>query len=156
MIKINCDLCGKTENSLSRAIIEGVELSVCSKCGKFGKILPPVKRYSAKEQHKLAQKAEEKNEKIELLVESYHEIIKKGREAMGLSQKDFALKISEKESLVHKMETGHFTPTISMARKLEKILGVKFVEEHEERRELLKKGKKTEVFTLGDFIKINR
>ncbi len=156
MIKINCDLCGKSDEVLNRAIIEGVELSVCSKCGKFGKILPPVKRYSAKEQHKIAQKAEEKTEKIELLAENYHEIIKKRREAMGLSQKDFALKISEKESLVHKMETGHFTPTISMARKLEKFLGVKLVEEHLEKYELQEKNKREEGFTLGDFIKINK
>ena len=156
MVKINCDLCGKTETALNRAIIEDVELSVCSACSKFGKVLAPVKRYSAKEQHKIAQKAEEKAEKIELLAEDYPGIIKKRREEMKLSQKDFALRINEKESTVHNIETGHFTPPISMARKLEKILGVKLVEEHEERHEIKGKSKRDEGFTLGDFIKIKK
>lgn len=156
MIKINCDLCGKTETNLSRAIIEGVELTVCSDCGKFGKVLAPVKRYSAKEQHKMAQKAEEKSEKMEILAENYPEIIKKRRESMGLSQKDFALRINEKESTVHHIETGSFTPPIQMARKLEKVLGVKLVEDYEERHEAHGKGKREQGFTLGDFIKIKK
>lgn len=153
---MNCDLCGKTEAALNRAVIEGVELSVCSACSKFGKILAPVKRYSPKEQHKMSLKAAPKEEKIELLAENYPEIIKKRREAMGLSQKDFALRISEKESTVHHIETGHFAPPIEMARKLEKILGVKLVEEHEERHEAHGKSRKEEGFTLGDFIKIKK
>ena len=156
MIKINCDLCGKTEDNLNRAIIESVELNVCSGCSKFGKVIAPVKRYSPKEQHRMAQKAAPKEEKIELLAENYPEIIKKRREAMGLSQKDFALRISEKESTVHHIETGHFTPPIAMARKLEKILGVKLVEEHEERHEAPGKNRNEKGFTLGDFIKIKK
>ena len=156
MIKINCDLCGKTETDLNRAIIEGVELNVCNDCGKFGKILAPVKRYSPKEQHKMSLKTAPKEEKIELLAEDYPEIIKKRREAMGLSQKDFALRISEKESIVHHIETGSFMPPIQMARKLEKILGVKLVEDYEERREAQGKNRKEEGFTLGDFIKIKK
>ena len=156
MIKINCDLCGKTEAALNMALIEGVELSVCGACSKFGKIIAPVKRYSPKEQHIMSMKYAPKEEKIELLAEDYPEIIKKRRESMGLSQKDFALRISEKESTVHNIETGHFTPPIAMARKLEKILGVKLVEEHEERHETRGKSKRDEGFTLGDFIRIKK
>ena len=156
MIKINCDLCGKTETILNRAIIEGVELSVCTDCSKFGKVLAPVKRYGPKEQHKMAQKASLNEEKIELLVENYAELIKKKRESLGLSQKDFALKLREKESTIHNIETGHFTPPIAMARKLEKILGVKLVEEYEEKHELREQKRGEEWFTLGDFIKMNK
>ena len=154
MIKINCDLCGKIDNRLNRAIIEGVELNVCSDCSKFGKVLSPVKKPIIKEAKKL--KIPEVEDKIEILVENYPELIKKRREVMGLSQKGFALKINEKESLLHKIETGHFTPTIALARRLEKILGVKLVEEIEETHELQGKKKREEGFTLGDFIKINK
>ncbi|MBI2655798.1 TIGR00270 family protein [Candidatus Woesearchaeota archaeon] len=156
---MNCDLCGKVEETLNRALIEGVELDVCGACSKFGKIIAPVKRYSPKEQHKMMQQSKPqsfKEEKIELLAEDYPGIIKKRRESMGLSQKDFALKISEKESTVHNIETGHFTPPIAMARKLEKILGVKLVEEHEERHESPGKNRNEKGFTLGDFIKIKK
>ena len=157
MIKINCDLCGKNEDSLARALIEGVELDVCAACSKFGKVIQPIKRPSPKEQHqKIMQRAEPKEEKTELLIDNYADLIKKRRETMGLSQKDFAIRISEKESLVHHMETGHFTPSIPMARKLEKILGVKLVEEYEEKHEASGKNKKEGGFTLGDFIKIKK
>lgn len=158
MININCDLCGKVEENLNKTLIEGVELAVCSACSKFGKVIAPVKRYSPKEQHKQLQKqaqAEEKTEKMELLAENYQDIIKKSRESMGLTQKDFASRINEKESIIHKIETGAFEPSLSLAKKLEKALGIKLVEEHEEKHESFKR-KQEEGFTLGDFIRIKK
>ena len=158
MIKINCDLCGKVEENLNRAIIEGVELEVCTACSKFGKVIETVKRPSAKEQHRKFVENESainpKEEKIELIVEDYPELIRKKREYMGLSQKDFAMKVNEKESTVHHIETGKLEPSLEMARKLEKALGIKLVEEHEEKHEKTKARKIDECFTLGDFIKV--
>jgi len=148
---MNCDLCGKTEERLLKALVEGVELNVCPACGKFGKVIGHVKKEIPKAVHKRA----EPEEKIELLVEDYASIIKNKRESMGLNQKEFALRINEKESIVHKIETGSFTPPVSLAKKLEKILGVKITEQHEERHGLAKE-KRVEGFTLGDFIKIKR
>jgi len=156
VIKINCDLCGKVEESLARALIEGVELDVCRACSRFGKIVTPVRRPSPKEQHRQFQKREApKEEKIELLVENYAEIIKKKRESLGMQQKDFAVKIGEKDSIVHKIETGSFVPQLSLARKIEKFLGVRIVEEHTETHEE-SRHKKEEGFTLGDFIKAGK
>ena len=156
---MNCDLCGKKDESLNRALIEGVELDVCLACSKFGKVIAPVKRYSPKEQHKMVQRAQQnsvqKEEKMELLAENYDEIIKKRREFMGLSQKDFAMKLNVKESTIHHIETGAFEPPLEMARKLEKFLGVKLVEEHEEKH-IAQKAKREEGFTLGDFIRIKK
>ena len=154
---MNCDLCGKVEENLARVLIEGVELEVCTACSKFGKIVSHVRRLSPKEQHKQFQKKTEphKEEKIELLVENYAEMIKKKRESMGLTQKDFANKIGEKEATVHKIETGSLEPPLALAKKLEKVLNAKLIEEHEERHESLKKSK-AEGFTLGDFIRIKK
>ena len=156
MIKINCDLCGKVDENLQMALIEGVELSVCGNCSKFGKVIAPVRRFSAKEQHKMFEKqsaVQEKEEKVELLVEGYADIIKKKREFLGITQKDFANNISEKESVIHKIESGTWQPDLALAKKLERVLGVKLVEEHMEKYSATKK-KKEEGFTLGDFIKI--
>ena len=150
-------MCGKVEENLNRALIENVELSVCNDCSKFGKVLAPVKRYSPKEQHKMILKSQQnhapKEEKMEILVENYAELIKKRRESMNLSQKDFALKLNEKESTIHHIETETFEPPLGMARKLEKFLGIKLVEEYEEKHQL-QKTKRDGGFTLGDFIKI--
>ena len=151
MIKINCELCGKTEEKLFRALIEDVELNVCQDCSKFGKILGPIRR----EVQKQIKKIEPQEEKIELLVENYADLIRKKRESMGLTQKDFANKLNEKESTIHKLETGAFEPSLALAKKLEKLLGVKLVEEYTEKSEGIKR-KKGESFTLGDFIKLKR
>lgn len=156
MIKINCDLCGKVDEMLSRALIEGVELTVCSACSKFGKVLAPVIRYNPKEQHKMLERknnARENEEKVKLLVEGYAGIIKKKRESIGMTQKDFAARINEKESMIHKIETSSLEPDLNLAKKLERELGIKIIEEYEEKHEVLK-GKKAEGFTLGDFIKV--
>lgn len=152
---MNCDLCGKTAEGLAKAIIEGVALDVCADCAKFGKVIAQPKRPTPKEQHMQIQKREERAEKTELIVEDYPEIIKKKRESMGLTQKDFAVKINEKEAIVSKLETGAFTPPLPLARKLEKFLGVKLVEDYEEVRGQAKAARH-EGFTLGDFIKIKK
>ena len=151
MIKINCELCGKIDENLNRALIEGVELNVCTDCSKFGKILAPIKVFSQKKCHE----QEKKEEKVELVVENYADIIRKKRESMGLTQKDFASKINEKESVVHKIEIGTFEPSLSLAKNLEKILNMKLIEEHLEKHEVPKK-KRVDSFTLGDFIKVNK
>ena len=154
MIKINCDLCGKTTESLAKAIIEGVQLDVCTECAKFGKVIS-INRPNAKEQIKQIAKQQEKEERIELLVENYAEIIKKKREEIGLTQKEFANRINEKESTIHKIETGALEPPLYLAKKLEKALGIKLIEQHEERYENLRKSR-IEGFTLGDFINIKK
>ena len=155
---MNCDLCGKVDERLDRVLIEGVELNVCRACSKFGKVIAPAHRLSPKEQHEQFQKqahAKEKGEKVDLLVDGYADVIKKRRESMSLSQKDFASGINEKESTIHKIETGALEPSLYLAKKLEKALGVKLIEEYEERHEPFKGGKE-EGFTLGDFIKIKK
>ena len=155
---INCDLCGKVEESLNRALVEGVELEVCPACAKFGKIITPVHRPGPKEQHRQLQRqthAKEQKENIEILVENYAEIIKKKRESMGSNQKDFATRLNEKESTIHHIETGKLEPNLALARKLEKMLGVKLIEGYKE-EQISFKLKKEGSFTLGDFIKVKK
>ena len=130
-------------------------MNVCQECSKFGKVVSQVSKPVARDRPRFFSAPAKPEEKTEILVEDYSSIIKKRRETMGLSQKDFASKLNEKESTIHKLETGHFEPNLSLARKLEKILGVKLVEEY---KESFEKGKqqKEAGFTLGDFIKIRK
>ena len=100
-------------------------------------------------------KDEPQEEKIELIVENYAELVKKKRESIGLTQKEFANKINEKESTIHKIETGVWQPNLILAKKLEKTLGLKLIEEHQEKHES-SKNKKIEGFTLGDFINVKK
>ena len=149
MVKINCDLCGRTEEKIQDAIIEGVELSVCTDCSKFGKVIgpksPPVE--------KQFRKFPVKEEKLQSLIENYPDAIRKGRELLGLTQRDFAMKINEKESTIHKIETGSLQPELSLVSKLENFLGISLLEDIGKKPELVKR-KPEAGMTFGDFIKI--
>ena len=148
----NCEICGQ-ETELIRAEIEGMDMSVCRNCAKFGQIkeIPRIKRTPEKFIKKPVRSAPhlEVNESI---VSDYAQKIRKARERLGLKQEDFAKKINEKESLLHKMETGSFEPSLPLARKLEKILNIKLIEKVEE-KEVSFSREPSEGMTIGDLMK---
>lgn len=140
---MNCELCGK-QDSLFKAIIEGTSMQVCKNCGRFGKILAmPVVQQK--------KKVVQKQEPLLDIVDDFAQKFREAREKSGLTQKEFAMKINEKESLLAKLETGAIKPAIPLAQKLEKLLRIKLVEEQVEGT--IKKHKKSDVLTIGDIIK---
>ncbi|MBW2992575.1 multiprotein bridging factor aMBF1 [Candidatus Woesearchaeota archaeon] len=148
-------MCGKEIEDYYRARIEGTILNVCENCVKFGKIIESVKS-APKEEIKEQQKAEKPPEPeiVEELVEDYAQRIKNKREKLGLKQEDLAKKINEKESIIQKIESGHFTPSIKLAKKLERFLEIKLIEEVEESGLVVAhKASSGEGFTLGDFVR---
>ncbi len=150
---MKCDMCG-SEGRLFKAMIEEAELNVCHDCSKFGKVVAIVKEEVVEKPKPMEVIPEEpQKEIIEVVVEDFAGRIKKKRGKLGLTQKDFAKKISEKESVVHKIETGTFVPSLALAKKLGRILHIKLIEQHEESHENVAKGK-SDAFTIGDFIKI--
>lgn len=145
----SCEMCGKDEKTYI-ALIEGVELSVCEKCASFGKI---VKKSAVRRTQEIAKKmpANEK-ETIQLIREDYSSVIRAKREKMGLTQQEFAKFLSEKESIIHKIESASYTPSIDLARKIEKQLNVSLIEQKEVEPQHLTAKKET--FTIGDVLKI--
>lgn len=158
MIKINCDMCGK-ETRLLKTDIEGSILNLCEECSKFGKVISVVKekkkevKKKVKEEIKIEPEKEE--EFILTIISNYGEIIKKKREQLRIKQEDFAKKINEKKALIHKIETNQFEPPIALARKIEKFLHIKLIEQQELESSGVGKPKR-EHFTIGDFIKVKK
>jgi len=152
---MQCDMCG-SEERLYKTNIEGTILNVCKNCSKFGKVIGQVKEEIPKEKkHKEIEKIEEPEEEIiQLVVNDFAARVRKAREKLGLNQEDFAKKIKEKESIVHKLETGEFKPNLDLAKKLEKILRIKLIEEYKEEGKATKI--KTDELTVGDLIKIKK
>ena len=150
-----CDICG-SEEKLYHVVIEGTELQVCKSCSRFGKILKPVKE--ERKEEKKAEKIEEVHEKevVEMIVSDFSSKIRKKREQLGLKQEEFAKKINEKESVIHKLETGEITPSLKLAKKLEKFLKIKLIEEYEEGSAIKIPKEKPEEMTIGDLIKIKK
>lgn len=153
---MTCDICG-SEGKMYKARIEGAELKVCIECSSFGKVIGIVASQKDEAESNKFRKFGGfeglKPEKIDKLVDDYTEKIRKGRESLGLNQKDFAKKINEKESLIQNIESGHYEPTIGTAKKIARFLKIKLVEEYEESYEKTKQ-QKSDTFTIGDFIKL--
>jgi|SRR3989344_2958695 len=143
-----CDMCGK-ETALVTAEVEGVDLKVCSNCSRFGTIKQKVDtiRVPQQKMHK---------EQPFRVTGSYATILRQAREKQGLSQEDFAMFLQEKESIVSKWEQGRMQPSVEVARRLEKTLGVSLVVEDVEQAVEKEKNVRADGFTLGDFMKVRK
>ncbi len=162
---MDCEMCGR-EQAAVRASVEGTVLSVCEGCGRYGKVVAriaapiAVKKEAAKQA--AAANAAAGREEGEAVVANFGQLIKQKREELGKKQEDgfmkledFARLISVKESVLHKMETGQFKPSIEEARRVGKILVLKLVERVEDIESVVPPAKKDEL-TLGDLIKIKK
>jgi len=146
-----CDLCGSDEE-LYATEIEGTRLNVCKSCSQFGKV---IKKTTNIEIPKRIEKTKIMQEEIvQVIVENCSSLIKKKREALGLKQKELAKKIAEKESVIHKLESGAIEPNISLARKLEKALSIRLLEEEKIEKTAIKPKTKDSGVTIGDMLNL--
>jgi len=84
------------------------------------------------------------------VVEDYARIIKEARERAGLTRDALAAVLGVKVSVIRRIEEGALTPPIDLARKMERVLKIKLVEEVIDER--LGKGGEAGAWeeTLGD------
>ena len=156
---MQCEMCG-SKGEIFRVSIEDAILNVCKRCSKYGTVLSKVMIEEPKKKEKEQKRVEKvkpqpEKEIVFVIVSDYADKIKKGREKLGLKQKDFAKLINERDSMVSKLETGSIEPSIKLARKLERFLKIKLVEEYEESSKALPKAK-GEGFTIGDLVKVRK
>jgi putative transcription factor len=151
---MNCEMCG-TEADLFKTNIEGTFMNVCQQCSKYGKVVESLRKEPARQKKKVFVEVKAKKEILEVIVPDYAELIRKAREKLSMKQEEFAKKVNEKESQIHKMETGAMTPSLKTAKKLEKMLNIRLTEEYVERENPVVKGKES-VMTLGDLVKIKK
>ena len=157
---MRCEVCGREifGNPYYR-VIEGGRLTVCGQCAQFSKqewdpTRPqarkmPTRRRSAQPRRRSDIDTAENME----LVEGYGMIIKKARQKKKLTVEDFAKKISEKESVIKKLEKENLNPPMNLVRKVQRELGVKILEEAE-RTSGSVLTRPMGPRTLGDMIKI--
>jgi len=141
-------MCGK-EGPLTASLVEGTEMNLCQGCGKYGKRLnKPVTR-----QHKPVRAP--KPEISEIVTNGYAQKIRTARENKGMTQKDFAQMLNERESVVQKLETGNLKPSINLARKLERVLKITLVEV-EEITKVESSKKPSGPLTIGDILNVKK
>jgi putative transcription factor len=149
---MQCDLCG-SEEELFLTEIEGTKLNVCKNCSRYGTILKKEKKRIKQEPKKQNFELDD-SETIQTFVPDFDKIIKQKRESMGLKQKEFARMIAEKESVIHKLESGSLEPSIDLARKLEKFLKIRLIESQKVEKSDIKTTPSS--FTIGDIIKTRK
>ena len=88
------------------------------------------------------------------IVEDYGLRIRNARMERGLSQKDLAMELKEKELLIKKIEKGDLIPEDTLRIKLERALQIRLLDIPAEADEKKKTGKV--VPTLGDVISIKK
>ena len=155
---MQCEMCG-SESLLFKTLIEGTELNLCNECSKYGKIVRKIKEpQEIKKQEKIEKKRaliqeakESEPETITIVVDNYSELIKSARERKGLTQKQLAKALSQKESMIHNLESGRFKPSIELAKRFERYLRIKILEEIEDKAENPKKVA-GEALTIGDML----
>lgn len=152
VIKVaQCDMCGK-EEQLVDAIVEGSMLSLCSRCAKHGNIIPVVKNEEPVRQYVSKLVAEPEIEIAECAKQ-----VKKAREKKGMTQKQLAVALAEKESVIHRIESGKIKPPVNIAKKLEQFLGIKIVEEFTpEPTEVKRVDLRDPGLTIGDLISLKK
>ncbi len=141
-----CELCGKDTNLVS-AMIEGGMLSVCQKCAKFGQVVAVPLQAQRRMKSPAAEEAEQ-----EIIASDYARLVKDAREGRGLTQEQLAKAVSEKESFIHKIESGKMEPPLKTAAKMEQFLGIKLIEKYIASSYKQEKSF-AEGFTIGDLLK---
>jgi len=134
---MRCEVCGrKIFGEPLKAVIEGAKMVVCGNCAKFGTVyleatpLPTLpKSKIAKHPITLSSVKKQSPKIIETLelIDNFSPKIRQAREKLGLSHEDLGRKISEKVSVLRKIETGKMTPDHQLAEKLEHTLRIKLL-----------------------------
>jgi putative transcription factor len=160
-----CELCGKNVTFCKKVTIEGVLLDCCPECAKFGMESKKAVEKEPAQKPIITQRLETREKRgkprdvltgveKEELVEDFGTRIRDARSKKGLSQKDLAMKINEKLTVLGKIEVGQMRPDDRMVSKLEKELGIKLREKVVETQ--VAKGMSTSSLTLADLIKMQK
>jgi putative transcription factor len=154
----SCELCGR-KDAMYDCEIEGTRMKVCEDCSKFGKV-----KGSSSVRVVVAEKRVVQNQEPEYaFMQGYGLIVKNARERLGLKQEDFAKRINEHKSIVHQVESEHMKPSLELAKKFEKALHIKIVNQVVEEDSGSKKPSKSQAITkgndpvtIGDMIQMKR
>ncbi|MEM1618970.1 MAG: multiprotein bridging factor aMBF1 [Desulfurococcaceae archaeon] len=159
-----CEMCGRDIESKNakRAVVEGSLLILCPECySRLSKqtivrdiesTRPPTSKPAAKQ--RIITRPAKLIEDLEV-VEDYASRIRSARESLGWSQEVLAQKTGETVSTIKRIESGRLKPSIELARKLERVLGVKLLEPVVQEGASSKPSDSISYLTIGDIINVN-
>jgi putative transcription factor len=138
-----CELCGS--KATRKAKVEGTVLAVCDDCVRFGEEVKEV-------EYRKAVKIPQMEGLDTVLVKDFHKTIRRARENKKLTQEELAKKLSEKVSVIKRMEEG-WQPSDKLIDKVERFFNIKLREETTELT--LKKKTRSQRMTIGDVVEVS-
>jgi len=160
---MQCEMCGEEVPVCKRVKVEGLVMQVCAKCAHFGDEVaqkaparaatPAVvsQRLERRENRQVARDVFETQDTGDSMVPDFARKITVARNAKGMTKKEFAARINEKLSVVHKLERGELNPDDKLMKKLERELGITLKEKVTDVK--VEKRAYNQGMTLADFIK---
>ena len=132
---MDCEICGRRISGLKQVIVDGNALFVCEECASFGKEKPAEREQESKElMRRIAIPRGIAQQEFDLgleIVPDFGKRVAQARQAKGLTAKELAMKIFERESLLHRIEHQGIKPSDAIIGKLEKQLGIKLKKKEE-------------------------
>jgi putative transcription factor len=125
---VECQTCGRDFQKLNKIEIEGTIVSVCDKCIKFGRVIETKIDYQEIKRYVSIKPLIENNTKF---VSNYGVLIKKTREARGLTIEDLAKQIKERKSVIARVENEDMNPDDELTKRLENFLKIRLTEDYE-------------------------
>ncbi|MBS3112706.1 TIGR00270 family protein [Candidatus Woesearchaeota archaeon] len=145
---MQCDICGK-DAKLVKILVENSKMNVCLNCSGYGAIVHIPKKIIFKPKPVISSLIEP--EYTLKIVDNYSALIKNKRESLCLKQEDLAKNLNEKWSIIQKIESNNFKPSLDLTRKLERFLKIRLIEQVQE--ENIEITKDNSVLTIGDMLK---
>lgn len=145
---MECEICG-VDGAGYIIMVEGAKLHVCSECSGSGKLLKtpqPERATGDLPRHK---------QEMEI-VDGFGGMIAAARKRMGLPLEVLAERINEKHSFLERVEHEKTLPDERLARKLEKELGIKLLQETSTGAAVDVKDRQGAGMTLGDILEIQQ
>ena len=169
---IHCEMCGRPVRKRDSKVvyIEGARLVLCPQCysrvakrtvKEEVKNATTKKASSSKPPTSLRKPIKRRSPKLENyeVVEDYARRVREARERLGWTQRTLAEAVKESENVIKRIESGRLTPTIELAMRLEKVLGIKLLEpviDSDFTRPLSGSSTSFKELTLGDIVSIKR
>jgi len=136
---VYCEMCGRPiDRRVAKIVyIEGAKLILCPNCyAKVSRrVTTEVKSLSTKGtlSRRPSRSAGVTRRRREVLdeyevVPDFAERVRRAREKLGWTQRMLAEAVKEGENVIKRIESGRLVPTIDLARRLERVLGIKLLE----------------------------
>lgn len=152
---MQCELCGKNEEKLIDAIVEGTMISICKNCSKFGHVVP-VKKPIIRTEIPTKKIIIEEQRVFELVDKDIAIKIKQERERLNLKQEELAQKLAEKTSTIQNIESGHLKPSLELTKKLENFFNIILIEKYKEEGYKKSLDFANSDLTVGDLMSIKK